>query len=342
MIKVSVIVPVYNVEEYLRQCLDSIISQTYSEIEVIVVNDKSPDDSQDIIDEYKSNDSRVVSIIHSKNKGLGGARNTGISAALGDFILFVDSDDWIVETTIEDLTNEITKYDSDIVKFGRIDTYPAYEKIWLPTFKKKVNTDGWGDMKDSVIADKFNPICCTSIYRRDFLINNSIFFPEKLLFEDFYFTFQTNVLAGKLSYLNKPLYHWRKERVGSITYTINERDVEVCNSLQLVDEFLTLHKRSDIINSYEYHLLMYTWSSGTTLYRYFKTKPNKEIQTKVVNHIIKNALFRKHLIRVASSREVAYKMRFSAFLLSKNLALFRLFYKLFLTFRGNGSTETIK
>ena len=114
--KISVIVPVYNVEKYLRRCVDSIINQTYSNIEIILVDDGSLDSSPQICEDLAEEDSRIV-VIHQTNSGLAGARNTGINAASGDYIGFVDSDDWIENDTYEHCMDLINKYEADIVQF---------------------------------------------------------------------------------------------------------------------------------------------------------------------------------------------------------------------------------
>ncbi len=330
MHKISVIIPVYNVEEYLRQCLDSIVSQTYNNLEIIIINDKSPDNSQKIIDEYAAKDSRIKPIFHKINKGLGGARNTGISVATGDYISFIDSDDYIALNTYEILSQEIEKNNSDIINFGRTDKYPNEEKIWKPAYNKQIYYSGWEDIKDATLKNKFNPICCTSIYKKNLIIDNNIVFPEKLLFEDFFFSFQTKTLAGKISYIDNPLYYWRKEREGSITYTVNSRDIEVCKSLQLVEDFLQKHNKTEILNSSEYHLLMYSWSAGTTIYKYLKTKGKKQQKQEIIQYLLNNKDFRTHLKKVAESNSVPVSMRFSAYLLNKNFLLFKIFYKMFL------------
>ncbi len=333
MCKISVIVPVYNVEKYLPQCLDSIVNQTYSNLEIVVVNDKSPDNSQQIIDEYAAKDPRIKPIIHKANRGLGGARNTGISAATGDYISFVDSDDWIETNTIEILVGEIKTNGSDIIKFGRIDKYPDSKEIFLPFFSQQIYYNGWDDIKEDTIKNRFIPLCPTSIYKRKLIVDNKIVFPEKLLFEDFYFAIQVNVLATKISYVNKPLYYWRKEREGSITYTVNNRDIEVCESLVLVEDFLAKHNKTEILNSPEYHLLMYSWSAGTTIYKYLKTEGNRQKKQEIIQYLLNNAYFKKHLKQVAKSKQLPFNMRVSAFLLNKNFLLFKIFYKIFLLFK---------
>ena len=114
---ISVIIPIYNVEKYLCRCLDSIISQSYKDLEIILVDDGSPDNSPSICDSYARNDNRIK-VIHKTNGGLSAARNTGLKYAMGDFISFIDSDDYIEPKMYEILFNLITKFDSDISMCG--------------------------------------------------------------------------------------------------------------------------------------------------------------------------------------------------------------------------------
>ena len=136
---VSVIVPVYNMEKYLEKCLKSIIDQTYKKIEIIIVNDGSTDSSIEICNKFKENDNRIK-IITKKNAGLGMARNTGLENANGEYVYFIDSDDYIEETLIEDNIKLIKEYKLDIVTFGAI-LFEENEKIIKeirPIFKKQI------------------------------------------------------------------------------------------------------------------------------------------------------------------------------------------------------------
>ena len=114
MSKVSVIVPVYKVEKYLKTCINSIRNQTYTDIEIILVDDGSPDMCGKICDEFKREDNRIV-VVHKTNEGLGRARNSGLDVASGEFICFVDSDDWLVESAIEKWVYYVNKHNADIV-----------------------------------------------------------------------------------------------------------------------------------------------------------------------------------------------------------------------------------
>ena len=136
MVKVSVIVPIYNVEEYINKCIDSILNQTFREFELILVDDGSTDNSGNICDTYKSIDNRVR-VIHKDNGGLSDARNFGIEAATGEFLYFIDGDDFIHEDTLESMYNSIMKTNSDISVCNMIRYYGEEdtEKFYNPVEK---------------------------------------------------------------------------------------------------------------------------------------------------------------------------------------------------------------
>jgi len=125
----SLIIPVYNVEKYLAECLDSCINQTFKDIEIICINDCSPDNSDLILNKYAKKDSRIKIITHEKNKGLGGARNTGIAVATGKYSWFIDSDDYIFLNACEILNDIIEQFNADIIRFDRIEySYDIFTK----------------------------------------------------------------------------------------------------------------------------------------------------------------------------------------------------------------------
>ena len=119
---VSVVIPVYNVESYLRQCMDSVVNQTYRNLEIVCVNDGSPDRSIDILREYEQKDKRIK-IIEIENQGLSGARNVGTAHCTGDYLIYLDSDDWIDFDTVEVALKAVTEYDVDIVLWNYVKEY---------------------------------------------------------------------------------------------------------------------------------------------------------------------------------------------------------------------------
>lgn len=186
----SIIVPVYNVENYIRRCVDSLIEQTYRNVEIILVDDGSPDRSPRICDEYAQRDDRIT-VIHKPNGGLSDARNAGLLRASGEYVLFVDSDDSISPDTVERFY-QFAKMDHDIVvgdgttvggtvKLAHISEYGAYT--------------GEEFLKRSLLQNKMPMAAVICLYKREFLMQNALFFKVGILHEDENFTPQAFLKA---------------------------------------------------------------------------------------------------------------------------------------------------
>ena len=190
--KLSVIIPIYNTEKYLHKCLDSVCNQTLQDIEIICVNDCSPDNSLEILKEYAQTDNRIKIINFSQNKGAAVARNTAIDEAKGEYIGFVDSDDYIDLDFYEKLYERAKKDDADIAK-GKLYLYN--------TKTNKVYLQEWIDINDRVKEHKANFYFTftTGVYKRDFIIKHNIKFLQGLIhFEDPYFTIKANIFSTTL------------------------------------------------------------------------------------------------------------------------------------------------
>jgi glycosyltransferase involved in cell wall biosynthesis len=180
--KISIIVPVYNVEGYLRKCVNSILNQTIKNIEVILVNDGSKDNSGDICDEYKKKDSRVV-VIHKENGGLSSARNAGLEIATGELIGFIDSDDWIEPDYFQILYEGLIKNNADI-SVMKLRYVTNHEKIEFNTEKK----EEWVELTrhkaiESFFSNNFiENSACNKLYRSNLF--EGIRYPEGMLMED--------------------------------------------------------------------------------------------------------------------------------------------------------------
>lgn len=226
-IQVSVIIPVYNVEQYLRQCLDSVINQTYKDIEIIVINDCSPDNSLQIIEEYKQKDSRIRLINLEKNGGLANARNVGIKNSNGKYITFIDSDDWISDNNIEVLYNNIEKYNTDFL---------GCEFIWYDNITRK-SGDGvaFFDIYNTPISDmktkkrvleRFSSSRVWGfLFKKDFLISSDIFFRINRR-EDILFMYEAIVKSASFALVKDRLYYYRSSRIGSNINT-NTLDADI-------------------------------------------------------------------------------------------------------------------
>lgn len=219
MAKVSIIIPVYNVEKYLCKCLDSVISQTYKDIEIICVNDGSTDNSLQILTEYANKDDRIK-IITKPNGGLFSARHVGIAAAVGEYLLFVDSDDWIEEKLVEKTVDKIRETNADVVIFGAYSvkgnniSKGMYSVNRIPQkFKESILT-----LKDyEVNISRFPPTAWCKLYRKNFVDENNIRFQEIKDGEDQIFYLHTMLAAKSVYIIDEDLYYYVKNRIGAIT-----------------------------------------------------------------------------------------------------------------------------
>ena len=218
-IKVSIIVPVYNVEKYLAQCLDSLINQTLKEIEIICINDGSKDNSTKILTAYAQKDVRIK-IINQTNQGISAARNNGISVATGEYIGFVDSDDWVDIDFYEKLYSAGKKYDSDIVAgdFYREGKFLKSEKL---KYRKEELFTKPAEKVAKAFIPRYNYVW-NKIYRREALLNLNFPFPIGKFYEDMFWIIR--VINNLKSFVTVPktYYHYRKVK-GSI---VNQKSVK--------------------------------------------------------------------------------------------------------------------
>ena len=219
MPKLSIIIPVYNVEKYLPKCLGSILEQPFKDLEVICVNDGSTDDSLDVLQKIKKNDDRVV-IIDKKNEGSGIARNIGLSTAQGEYVYFIDSDDWLEDDVLAKIIAKADELQTDILVFGGLSYYNgkgqngAYSKNKLPKkyFGKVVSAK---NIKKDIF--KFPSTAWTKLYRRSFLIKNEIKFQNIRAGQDQLPFFHSMITADRIAILPENIYCYQKNREGSVT-----------------------------------------------------------------------------------------------------------------------------
>lgn len=217
MPKVSVIVPVYNVEQYLRECLDSLICQTLEDIEIICVDDCSTDRSLQILEEYAKKDKRIIIQKHQKNKGLSASRNTALSVVKSAYVMNCDSDDLFVPEMCEKMYQAISKNDVDLAICG----IKVFYETEVPEGVKKsdklyysIKNNGIQNVTDKLILN-INASFCNKIVSTDLIKKHQISFPEGLNYEDAYFHFAYMPWVKKVCFIDENLYQYRR-RANSI------------------------------------------------------------------------------------------------------------------------------
>jgi hypothetical protein len=196
MIKVSVIIPVYNGEKYIKNCLDSVVNQTLKDIQIIIINDGSKDNTKSIIEDYYNKYPDIIKIVNKENEGQGKARNIGIGLAQGEFITFVDADDTIESNMLEKLYNE----EADVVL---CDYYEIVETSKKLTKAIPIKTD---NLKKDFIVSVAGP--CSKLIRTSILTSNNLFFLDTGIYEDIAMIPLIGVYANKIVYVEEPLYNY--------------------------------------------------------------------------------------------------------------------------------------
>ena len=238
--KISVIVPVYNVEAYLSKCLDSILCQTFSNIEIICVNDGSTDNSRKILEEYRKKDSRIV-IVDKKNGGLSSARNAGMKVARGEFYSFIDSDDWIDVTMLEKLYNSMTSLNTDIAicavhQFDetnqRIDDSNPY--YTLEYFDSSFDNKAFSYKETKPFIMDVCVMAWNKLYRRSIVDEYNAEFPDGLIFEDGPFFFTIFFRTQRVSIVRDFLYYYRVNRLGSIIQKAGKKFLHIIDVAEIM------------------------------------------------------------------------------------------------------------
>lgn len=212
--RLSIVIPVYNVEQYIGRCIDSVLAQDIApeDYEIVVVDDGSPDRSVEIISEYQKKYDNIC-IISRENGGLSAARNTGLKAARGEYIWFIDSDDWIEKNCVGELLSMAENERLDVLCFNAKIYHSADDitNIMPSTDREREVFDG----KDFIVAVHTIPAAWAALYRRGYLNDRGLEFYENLLHEDHEFTPRAYSLAGRIAYIHRNIYYYF-QREGSI------------------------------------------------------------------------------------------------------------------------------
>ena len=221
MDKISVIVPVYNAEKFIDKCIESVINQTYKEIELILVNDGSKDNSLKILQKYEKQYPKMIKVFNQTNKGVGAARNLGIKHVTGKYIFFLDSDDWIELDYLVKLYEDISK--NDIVISG----FKSYDINGSLLFSENIKDNPWTKFKYCSIGGK--------LFLSSLILKNNILFREFKICEDAYFLFECYSKTSKISVSTSSGY-CRLKNPTSVTHTLNtKKSNSILDVLKCID-----------------------------------------------------------------------------------------------------------
>lgn len=222
----SIVIPVYNLERYLKKCLDSVIIQNSEEVEILLLDDGSTDGSGQICDEYARRYDNIK-VYHKENEGLSATRNLGIRRAEGEYILFLDGDDFLTPNAVRNIINELKSGLRADVLIGRYISYSSstgiMEECGYHLDKQVVE----GAVKEKLFREllsgkTYDWYACLNIVRKGYIVENAIFFKEGVCFEDAMWTPEVLFHAERAAYLDTPFYVYRQNREGSITASVDE------------------------------------------------------------------------------------------------------------------------
>ncbi|MDR3314700.1 MAG: glycosyltransferase [Oscillospiraceae bacterium] len=311
---VSILVPVYNVEPYLAKCLDSILAQTYTSLEIILVDDGSTDASGGICDACAAKDARVR-VIHQANQGLSGARNSGLDIAVGEYVMFVDSDDWIDQTMAEKLVAKAEECGSDVVQCGLWDVDPltdtakydpkgfifnhmesfAPQKMALSTFYCRYYFRCGG-----------NNSVCLKLIRRPLLDKIPLRFVDtkEIGYEDLLFSLCLYAVINRADYLAEPLYFYRN-RENSLMTTPTLRVNEVLENVRRFERFCAAQGMQRALRRVFPLFIFWAIDLELNRARWFNNPAHWQRVLEAVRQLHKNPSARRYFLRAACSRTLA-------------------------------------
>ena len=302
--KVSIIVPIYNVEKYLPNCIESLVNQTYDNIEVILVNDGSPDKCIDICNEYAKKDNRIV-VIDKKNGGVSSARNTGFDKSTGEYIVYVDADDWLEKDYIEYMINLVEKNKCD---FG------LSKNCYMNLNEQQVENDiiKKADAIEAtalLLSPRVEVGCWNKIYRKDFLQKNKIKFNEKQFFgEGLCYIIEVAQKANCTAIGERKVYNYRQDNITSATKKYNHNKfVNGLKSLDLIKQNLQ-YDDNIVIDQLNIHYCLFLANAlyNTLLYKKKRMYINDYKEWKMSA--------KRYYKKIWGSNKISFKKKLSLFI----------------------------
>ena len=305
MAKVSVIIPVYNVEKYISRCLESLANQTLKDLEIIIVNDGSTDNSRSIIEKYLKKHSLRIKYFEKQNGGLSSARNYGLKYATGEYIAFLDSDDYVEKDMYEDMYKIAKKDDADMVECDFLWEWENTELQWekykdkkcMNEIKKnkieykKVKKDTRRNYKNKrQMMKKPRVVAWNKLIKKKIIEKANIRFPEGLIYEDLDFFYKIIPYINKISYVNKYFVHYI-QRENSISNSQSEKTADI---FKIIDNIYKFYIEKGIYQEYKQELsyMRKRILFGSSLKRILKIQ-DKQLRSKLFWKTIKERAKRK-------------------------------------------------
>ena len=258
--KVSVIIPVYNVEKYVKKCIESVLQQNLDEYEIIIVNDGSTDQSAKIIQDLYEKNKDIIKIITQKNKGLGGARNTGIENAKGEYLFFLDSDDYIPAGTLQRLYERVKVEDLDILIFNALMVDEKNNDLGICKGCKN-NSIFSLSTYPNLLSEL--PGAWNKIYKRSLFLENNIRYPDRVWYEDIHTTLKLYPYCKRISSIDEVHYYYLQREDSIMKSNKCSKVIEMCDAIQDVVDY---YKENNLYDKYkneiEYMAFLheYMWS----------------------------------------------------------------------------------
>lgn len=305
-IKVSVIVPVYNVEKFIDKCLNSLVKQSLKEIEIIVVNDGTKDNSQKIIDKYvKKYPDKIKSYI-KENGGQGSARNYGLKKATGEYIGYVDSDDFVEKDMYKKLYNKAKENNYDIVVCGNYNVSEDYQNKNIDAFINNYNTD-----LENIFFGKM--AVWNKIYKRDILIKNKLEFKEKVWYEDLAFTLKAIMNSNTFAFIDEPLYDYLIREGSTMNNSNVKRNLEILDAFNDILSYIQHNKKEEYFSKIEFLAIDHIYISA--IVRVLKAEADDKVKRETINKLIDymnkkfpNYKNNKYINTLSKNRKIIYKL----------------------------------
>lgn len=307
--KISIIIPVYNVEDYLSECVDSILNQTYENYEVLLIDDGSTDKSPQICDTYSEKNNKI-SVIHTRNRGLSAARNLGTEKAQGEYIFYLDSDDYVENNVLERMFKIVEQDNADIVCGNFMYTYPDRTVIAIKEEKEYEVLDTYSAMEQLVKGKKIQNFAWGKLIKKEIALNHK--FPVEKLFEDMYWTHYIIDQAGKIAIDYQSFVYYR-QRDDSISYSFNIKSLDQLDGMIQRKEFIE-EKYPNLLKNYKEIMVKNSLNLAWCIVRHLKGKEQKKAVNKLRDFYLKFDYYQNNseeskLISAFCNSIIKYKIR---------------------------------